>query len=163
MTPPTILAFLRPGTPPAHVGRLGADPDPAAVPKCPLRARPVLPSARQWDCALGFPYRQGAPPDTLKLLEPTVRSKIVSYVSSSKKAKIGRLGYMIPQWRNRQLSNSSHFILTMSTMKTAAPLLLCLTLMILEVAPPMTGAPSVASPLLLRLSQRHLRRMSPLL
>merc|ERR1711968_45053 len=49
----------------------------------------------------------------------------------------------------------------MSTMKPAAPLLLCLTLMILGVAPPMTGAPSVASPLLLRLSQRHLRRMSP--
>ena len=36
-------------------------------------------------------------------------------------------------------------------------------LTILEVAPPMTGAPSVASPPLLRLSQRHLRRMSPLL
>ena len=73
---------------------------------------------------------------------------------------------MIPQWRNRQLSNSNHFILTMSTMMPAAPLLLCLTLMILgviltilEVAPPMRGAPSVASPLLPRLSQRHLRRV----
>ena len=35
--------------------------------------------------------------------------------------------------------------------------------MILEVAPPTIGAPSVTSPLLLRLFQRHLRRMSPLL
>ncbi len=42
-------------------------------------------------------------------------------------------------------------------------MILGVILMILEAAPPMTGASSVASPLLLRLSQRHLRRVSPLL
>ena len=36
-------------------------------------------------------------------------------------------------------------------------------LTILVVAPPMIGAPSVTSPLPLRLFPRHLRRMSPLL
>ena len=68
---------------------------------------------------------------------------------------------MIPLWHNRQLSTSNHFILMMPTMMPA--MILGVILMILEVAPPMTGASSVASPLLLRLFQRHLRRMSPLL
>ena len=37
------------------------------------------------------------------------------------------------------------------------------TLTILVVVPPIIGAPSVTSPLSLRLFQKHLRRMSPLL
>ena len=83
---------------------------------------------------------------------------------------------MILRWRNRQPSNLSLFMPMMSTLLLMGPAASLLgtslyltqmirgaTLTILVVAPPMIGAPSVTSPLPLRLSQRHLRRMSPLL